>query len=60
MSTLVIRRGNSLEAFLSSSVPDLELDCAAIGIECPDLEVHTDGREETTLFTLLPLAEDVV
>ena len=44
--SFVVAGGNSLEAFLASCIPDLELDCLLINIDSPDLEVDTNCRHE--------------
>lgn len=46
MGSLVVGGGDSLESFLTSCVPDLELDGAAAGLEGSDLEVNANGWEE--------------
>jgi hypothetical protein len=51
MGASVVTRGDSAEAFLSSSVPDLEFDDLVVVLNSPDFlarayEVHSDGRDE--------------
>ena len=49
MGTFVVGSCDSFESFLAGGVPDLEFDSAAIGLEGPDLEINTDGGQETML-----------
>lgn len=46
VSTLVVAGSNCLEAFLASSVPDLELDGLAVNINGSDLEVNANSWHE--------------
>ena len=46
MSTLVVRSGDGLEAFLASSVPDLEFDFLVINRDRLDLEINSDSGHE--------------
>ena len=46
MRSLVVGGSDGLEALLAGSVPDLQLDSAATGLESPDLEVDSDCWEE--------------
>jgi len=39
----VIRRCNGAESFLSSSIPDLELDCLSVQFDRSNLKVNTNG-----------------
>jgi hypothetical protein len=43
VSSFVVGSSDGLEAFLAGGVPDLQFDCAAVGFECSNLEVYTDG-----------------
>jgi hypothetical protein len=36
VSTSVVGRGNGAETLLSSSIPNLELDCLAVKLNCAD------------------------
>ena len=49
VGSLVVGGSDGLEPLLASSVPDLELHGTATGLERPDLEVDSDGGEETRL-----------
>jgi hypothetical protein len=40
--SLVVARGDSLETFLASCVPNLKLDCLLIDVDGPDFEVNSD------------------
>lgn len=53
MSSFVVAGSDSLKAFLAGCVPNLELDCLLINVNCPDLEVDTDGWHEV-------VGEDIV
>lgn len=46
VGTLVVGGGNGFESLLSSGVPDLEFDGAAVQVEGANLEVDSDGGEE--------------
>lgn len=45
MCTSVVTGRDSSEALLSRCVPNLELDCLALEVQCADLEVHSDSRD---------------
>ena len=49
MSTLIVRRSDSLESLLSCGIPDLKLDSFAVYVDGPDLEVHSDGWHEVIM-----------
>ena len=51
--SLVVGGCDGLESLLSCSIPDLQLNCLAIQIEGPDLEIDSDCGQEA-------LVEDVV
>jgi hypothetical protein len=53
LGAFVIRSSDGFELFLSSSVPDLELDDTASSFECSYFEVNANGGEES-------LIEDVI
>ena len=53
VSALIVAGSNSLESFLTSSVPDLQLDGLAININGSDFEVNSNCGHEV-------LREDVV
>ena len=53
VGTLVVAGGDSLEAFLASSVPNLQLNCFAVNFVVANLEVHTDGGHEV-------ISEDII
>ena len=42
VSTLVVTGSNSLESLLSGCVPDLELHCGAVRLECSNFEINTN------------------
>ena len=44
--SLVVAGSNSLEAFLTSCIPNLEFDCLLINIDGSDFEVDTDCGHE--------------
>ena len=44
MSTTVVRGGNGPETFLTSGIPNLQLNGLTIELNCPDLEIHTNSR----------------
>lgn len=44
--TSVVRGGDGAEPLLAGGIPDLQLDTLAIELDCPDLEVDTDRRDE--------------
>ena len=46
VGALVVAGSNSFEAFLASSVPNLELDGLAVDFVIADLEVHADSGHE--------------
>lgn len=46
MGSFVVRSGDGLEAFLASSVPNLELDLLTININGLNFEVNTNGGHE--------------
>ena len=46
MCSLVVAGRDSLKAFLTGCVPNLELDCLLINVYGPDLKVDTDGGHE--------------
>lgn len=46
VSTLVIAAGDSLEALLACSVPNLQLDSLSVDLDGTDLEVYSDGGHE--------------
>jgi len=43
MGSSVVGRGNSAETLLSSSIPNLKLDCLAIKLNCANFKVNTNG-----------------
>jgi hypothetical protein len=49
MSTLVVRRSDSLESLLPGCVPNLELDSFSINIDGSNLEVDTDCWHEVVM-----------
>jgi len=49
MRTLVIRGSDSLKSLLTSSIPDLKLDCFSIYINGSDFEVDTNGWHEVIM-----------
>ena len=46
MSTLVIRRSDSLKSLLTSCIPNLKLDSFSIYVNGSDLEVYSDCWHE--------------
>jgi hypothetical protein len=42
----IVRRRNGSEAFLASSIPDLQLNTLAIQLNSPNLEVDADSCNE--------------
>jgi hypothetical protein len=45
---------------LAGGVPDLQFDCAAVQVDCPDFEVYSDGWQETDLVEAIPFTKYVV
>ena len=46
MGSFVVGSSDGFESFLSSGIPDLQLDSAASGLESANFEVVADGGEE--------------
>lgn len=47
MGSLVVGGSDCFESLLSGSVPDLEFDGVSSSFEGSDLEIDTDGGQET-------------
>jgi len=53
MSALVVAGGDGLETFLASSVPNLKLDCLAVYLIVPNLEVDSDGGHKAVIEDII-------
>lgn len=60
MSSFIVRCSDGLESFLTSCIPDLELNCASSCFKSSNLEIDTDCWQETRLKDEVPFAENVV
>jgi len=58
MGALVIAGSDSLEALLTSSIPDLKLANLLVNVNSANLEVHSDGWHEV-LLELVILKEKI-
>lgn len=58
VSTLIVRRSDGFESFLTSSVPDLELHSLALDIEGSNFEVDSNRGQEAIIEDIVGETEE--